>query len=196
MPVSRDAHATDTLTIDILDRQLLAEVADGSVRAFETLYRRYFPRLGRFLGRMTHNPALVEEVINDAMLVVWNKALSFDGSCKVATWIFAIAFRTAKKALRAVDLPLESDADSLEGDPCQAPEWQCEWHETQLAIAAALALLPPLQSAVVHLTYEHNLAMTEIAQILDCPVNTVKTRMFHARQRLKVLLANQQEKQR
>ena len=181
---------------DTGDRQLLAQVAAGRRPAFETLYRSYFPRLERFLGSLTRDRSLVEEVINDAMHVVWRKADSFDASCKVSTWIFAIAFRTAKKAFRGIDPPEEADFEALEDDGAGAPERLFALHEMRDAVGAALALLPAVQRAVVCLTYQHHLDYGEIAAILDCPVNTVKTRMFHARRRLRVLLADLKETER
>jgi RNA polymerase sigma-70 factor (ECF subfamily) len=178
------------------DRQLLAQVAAGRRAAFEALYRVYFPRLERFLGSLSRERSLMEEVINDTMYVVWRKAASFDGSCKVSTWIFAIAFRTAKKAFCKLDPPEESELEDIEDDGAGAPDRLCELHELRGAVAAALAALPAMQRAVVSLTYLHHLDYGEIAQILDCPVNTVKTRMFHARRQLRVLLGELREDER
>ena len=181
---------------DTGDQQLLAEVAAGGRCAFEALYRAYFPRLERFLTGLTRDRSLIEEVINDAMYVVWRKAATFDGSCKVSTWIFAIAFRTAKKAFRHLDPADDTDLDSIADGGDGAPDRLCELHEMRAMIGAALAALPAMQRAVVSLTYQHHLDYGEIAQILDCPVNTVKTRMFHARRQLRVLLAQWKETER
>src|SRR5208282_4557304 len=79
---------------------LLQRVAAGDRAAFESLYRCYFPRLTRFLGRVLQRPHTVEEVLNDAMLVVWRKAASFNGQSRISTWIFAIAYRRALKAIK------------------------------------------------------------------------------------------------
>jgi RNA polymerase sigma-70 factor (ECF subfamily) len=175
---------------------LLAQVAAGHRAAFDALYRVIFPRLERFLGSLTRDGKLMEEVINDTMYVVWRKAASYDGSCKVSTWIFAIAFRTAKKAFRNLDPPEEADLDSVEDSGGGAPDRLWELQEMRAAIGAALAALPAMQRAVVTLTYLHHLDYGEIAQILECPVNTVKTRMFHARRQLRVLLAHLKENER
>src|SRR5450755_4531570 len=94
-------------TADAPDAVLVARVAAGDLRAFEALYRAYHPRLGRFLGLMTPRRCVVEEVLNDAMLVVWRRADAYNGQCKVSTWIFAIAYRTALKALRQQDDPID-----------------------------------------------------------------------------------------
>jgi RNA polymerase sigma factor (sigma-70 family) len=173
---------------------LIGRIAAGDRRAFEALYRAYFPRLARFLQRMTRNIALIEEVVNDTMLVVWQKAATFDGSSKVSTWVFAIAYRRACKALHAFDEPVEGDGTEREALDSDRPEWLFERLRLSHAIDAALAALPLVQRTVFQLTFYHDMAYTEIAEIMDCPVNTIKTRMFHARKRLAMLLENQLER--
>ncbi len=174
--------------VDASDAKLISAVAEGDRHAFELLYRSYFPRLTRFLNGMTRNVPLIEEIVNDTMLVVWKKAGSFDGSCKPSTWVFAIAYRTACKAIKTLDEPVEADCDLLEGCGC-GPEHELGLHRLQNAVGAALDHLPAVQATVVRLTYHHDMGYADIAAVMDCPVNTVKTRMFHARRRLKELLA-------
>lgn len=172
---------------------LIERAAAGDRCAFEALYRLYFPRIARFLHRMTRNAQLIEEVANDAMLAVWQKAATFDGSCKPSTWIFAIAYRKACKALHALDEPLEGSPDTWEGAAAGQPERLFEQLRLGDAVHAALDTLPLAQRAVFQLTFFHDMGYAEIADIMACPVNTVKTRLFHARRRLAQLLANQLE---
>jgi len=80
------------------DRELLARVAGRDLQAFERLYRIYQPRLTRFLTTLLKRPHLIEEVLDDTMMVVWQTADRFRGSSKLSTWIFAIAYRKAHKA--------------------------------------------------------------------------------------------------
>lgn len=174
------------------DARLVAGIGRGDRHAFQELYRAYFPRLARFLGRMTRNAPLMEEVINDTMLVVWQKALTYDGSSKVSTWIFGIAYRQALKALRGVDEPVEFTVEPP-GGPEHEPEYAVVGKQLQQGISVALAALPLEQRMVVSLTYFHDMAYQEIADTMGCPVNTVKTRMFHARQRLKAMLSPHME---
>jgi len=185
----RDANARS----DNEDARLLARIAAGDRQAFERLYHLYFARLTRFLQRITRSLPLIEEVVNDTMLVVWKKAPSWDASCKVSTWIFAIAWRRARKALHGVDEAVEQDADLIEAGPDSQPERQCALLRQHEAVDAALNALPAEQRAVVQLTYFHDMGYADIADVLGCPQNTVKTRMFHARRRLASLLANHQE---
>lgn len=172
---------------------LIGRVAAGDRADFETLYRLYFPRLTRFLDRMTHNAAMIEEIVNDTMMVVWRRAATFDGTCKLSTWIFSIAYRTALKAINHRDAPVDDDPDLRHGDEAWEPDAQLGRQQLQQRIGIALDAIPVEQSTVVNLAYYHGMAYEEIGQIMDCPVNTVKTRMFHARRRLKILLADQSE---
>lgn len=179
--------------VEASDAQLISAVAEGDRHAFELLYRSYFPRLTRFLKGVTRNAQLIEEIVNDTMLVVWNKAYSFDATCKPSTWIFAIAYRTARKAIRTLDEPVDADLDLLESDAGRGPEHELGLHRLQCEVGAALDRLPVLQATVVRLAYHHDMGYADIAAIMDCPVNTVKTRMFHARRRLREELAGYME---
>jgi RNA polymerase sigma-70 factor (ECF subfamily) len=175
------------------EASLLGQVVAGNRHAFEILYRMYFPRLTRFLHRMTRSATMIEEIVNDTMLVVWQKAASFDGSCKLSTWVFSIAYRKACKALHGLDEPLEDMPDACEcGADCQ-PEWRFEQECLRHALDDALAALPLEQRAAFQLTFYHDMSYAEIADIMECPVNTVKTRLFHARRRLASQLGQQLE---
>jgi RNA polymerase sigma factor (sigma-70 family) len=175
------------------EKRLIGRVAAGELRAFEQLYRVYHPRLTRFLDRMTRRRTLVDEALNDTMLVVWNRAGRFDGSSKVSTWIFAIAYRKALKALQRQDEPIADDALEERATTDAGPEQQAQNQERGEQLVRALAALSDDHRAVVVLTYFHGMGYREIAQIVDCPVDTVKTRMFHARRRLRALLVGDAE---
>ena len=189
----RSSTASNAILSDASEARMICQVAGGDRHAFEMLYRGYFPRLTRFLNGMTRSVQLIEEIVNDTMLVVWQKAQRFDGTCKVSTWIFAIAYRKACKAIKGLDEPLELDPELMEGDASYEPAYELNQQQLRRAIAGALDDLPPVQRAVVQLTYHHDMGYADIAEIMDCPVNTVKTRMFHARRRLRLLLAGHQE---
>jgi len=173
------------------DVALIGRVARGDLPAFEAFYRSYHARLDRFLGLMTQRRSVVEEVLNDTMLVIWNRSATFNGQSKVSTWVFAIAYRTALKALRSQDEPVEdTDADHLASDAI-GPEQQRSDREIRAALEQALAGLSNEQRSVLVLTYFHDLPYAEIAEIVDCPVDTVKTRAFHGRRRLRALLSGE-----
>ncbi len=173
------------------DVRLVARVAAGDLRAFETLYKAYHSRLSHFLARMVRRPPVVEEVVNDTMMVVWNRADTYNGMSKVSTWIFAIAYRRALKALRRADEPMEDlYADRRESHE-PGPEQLTGRNQARDRLGLAMDHLSHDHRAVVHLAYFQELGYREIAEIMDCPVDTVKTRMYHARRNLRGVLAGE-----
>lgn len=157
--------------------------------AFEALYREFYPRLFDFLLRMLGSPRDVEEAINDTMLVVWRKADDFAERSKVSTWIFGIAYKKALKRLqwnrRLAEREVQVDIEAVSPyDPVEIVG-----DEALLArIRVAVGQLPLAQRSIVHLAFFYGYSYSEIAEIVDCPVNTVKTRMYYARERLRPLL--------
>jgi RNA polymerase sigma-70 factor (ECF subfamily) len=118
---------------------------------------------------------------------VWRKAGTFEGKARVSTWVFAIAYRKALKALKR-RAPFVDTTMTEEPPGPDDPERDAMQVQARSELRRALATLPPEQRAVVELTYYHDYAYPEIAQILGCPVDTVKTRMFHARRKLRLLI--------
>lgn len=176
---------------DAQDQVLIGRVAAGDLRAFESLYRSYHPRLLRFLSLLTPRATIVEESLNDTMLAVWRRASTYNAQSKLSTWIFAIAYRTACKALRWQDVPYEDREPDEQASDAHDPERQNAHRETHAALMQALGHLSHEQRNVMVLTYFHDLPYAEIAQIMDCPVDTVKTRMFHGRRKLRALLSGE-----
>jgi RNA polymerase sigma-70 factor (ECF subfamily) len=179
-PASRGSNAEELL--------LLERIKAGDDGAFQRLYRLYHPRLTNFLLKMVRRPQLVEEVLNDTLMVVWQRPDSFHGGSKLSTWIFAIAYRKALKGLKKFDDPLEDNEVAERVSEEESPEENSAAFRRRDLLADVMQELSPTHRAVVDLTYYHELDYNEIARILDCPVGTVKTRMFHARRQLRRLL--------
>lgn len=173
------------------DGRLIGRICRQDARAFEELYRSYYPRLTRFLSNILRRAPLIEEVLNDTMMVVWTNPDRYNGKSKVSTWIFAIAYRKALKALRRHDEPVEDNMAEARPSPEPGPEQQLGSREVQKVLLSAIGELSTDHRAVVDLTYFHEVGYREIAEIMDCPVDTVKTRMFHARRHLKRRLSGQ-----
>jgi len=173
------------------DLDLMSRILAKDVEAFEELYRSYRPRLTRFLFKLVHRPQIVEEVMNDTLMVVWDRAHTFNGASKLSTWIFGIAYRKAMKALRRQDEPIEDPwaEERVSLDP--TPEEQFGRQRTQMLLLRAISELSAEHRAVVEFTYFHEMGYREIAEIMKCPVDTVKTRMFHARRHLKRRLSGE-----
>lgn len=172
---------------DAAERELLQRTAARDRDAFKTLYLAYHRRLARFLVRMTRQYDVAEEIINDTLWVVWQRAGDFRGSSRVSTWIMGIAYRRALKTLRRANLQsrwveLDSDADYSDYGAT------VDGADRRELVTRALAELPLEQRLVLEFTYYLGHSCAEIAEIMECPVNTVKTRMFHARRKLRTLL--------
>ena len=180
-----------TAPSDDSDEVLIARVAQRDRAALTSLYRRYHGPILRFVQRLTGDVDVASEAVNDLMLVVWERAATFAGNSKVSTWIMGIAYRKAMKLssrrqrwvtrFKAADWSeVIERSEALEGLTKEVIERDLLYR--------ALQRLPEKQRAVVELTYFFGYSYEEIAKIVDCPANTVKTRMFHARAKLKVLL--------
>lgn len=168
------------------DRRLLDRVAEGDREAFRELYIVYHRRLARFLVRLTRRYEIAEEVINDTLMVVWRKARDFRGDSRISTWIMGIAYRRALKTLRSRGHQL-LDAVPLDSEPLVAPD---ELGDSEIAdwVLSGMQQLPTDQRLALEFAYGYGHSCEEIALIMDCPVNTVKTRLFHARTKLRALL--------
>lgn len=165
--------------------RLIARVAGRDLEAFEQLYRIYHRRLSRFLFNLLRRPSVIEEVLNDTMMVVWEGAGSFNGASKLSTWVFTIAYRKASKARRRQDEPIEDSRSEELVSLDDGPDEEMAQERRRMLLAEAIATLSPDHRAVVDLTYYHEMGYREIAGVMDCPVDTVKTRMFHARRQLR-----------
>jgi len=195
-PAGRDGVARQRASAppdDAHEARLVQRVAAGELPAFEQLYRSYHMRLTRFLERVTRRPGLVGELLNDTMFVVWTRAASYNAQSKVSTWIFAIAYRKALKAIERWDEPVDDDTQPPLAETAPGPEQRLAQAQLHAALVHAMDDLSAQQRAVVDLTYYHGIGYREIGDIVGCPVDTVKTRMFHARRRLKSLLAGRLE---
>ncbi|TAK38197.1 MAG: sigma-70 family RNA polymerase sigma factor [Lysobacteraceae bacterium] len=165
---------------DAADRALLQRMARGDRVALGTLYHGYHGRLCRFLSRLTRRQDIVEEVVNDCFWVAWQHAGEFRGDARVSTWLMGIAYRCGLKALRRQgDDPVDDAilADMEGADPG-------EDRELRDLLNKAMQHLSAEQRVVVELVYGVGHSLNEVAAIVQCPVGTVKARLFHARVKL------------
>jgi RNA polymerase sigma-70 factor (ECF subfamily) len=169
---------------DARDLALLRRIAARDRTALEELYTLYHRGLARFLTRITYRYELAEEIINDTFWIVWQHAGEFRGASRVSTWIVGIAHRRALATLRHASVRPDV---VLEGTAGTASDPQDTVEQRQL-LDRALASLPLEQRLALELTCYLGHSCDEVAAITDCPVNTVKTRVFHARRKLQQLL--------
>jgi RNA polymerase sigma-70 factor, ECF subfamily len=180
------ARAADTTASD---GQLLARIAHGDHEAVAALYHRLERPLFAFLVKTLRDREAAADVLNDTMLDVWRQAGRFEGKSSVATWIYAIAHHKAISWLRRRrEVELNDDAAAEIADDSPSAEARLAEADVATAIARLMERLSVDHRVVLQLAYFQEFSVSQIAEILDCPENTVKTRMFYARQRLKTLL--------
>jgi RNA polymerase sigma-70 factor, ECF subfamily len=167
--------------------ELIARIAQGDRKAFEELYGLYHRRLARFLTRLTKRYDVAEEVINDTFYIVWRKAGDFRGDSQPSTWILGIAYRKARNAFRSSSRILAMENPEAPPPPLTSEE-SLKTEELRDWLVHALVQFPVEQRLAVELCYELGYSCEEISSIMSCPVNTVKTRLFHARAKLQKLL--------
>lgn len=171
------------------DDDLVIRIAEGDELAMRVLYARHQLKIYRFVLRLVRDEMAAEDTISEVFLDVWRQAGRFEGRSSVSTWLLAMARNKAWSALRkrretGVD---EGVAESLE-DESDDPEMVAQKADKGAAMRRCIDRLTPDHREVIDLVYYQELALEEVAVILDIPENTVKTRLFHARKKLSELL--------
>lgn len=165
------------------DRQLLQRVAQGDEQALDILYQRHSGPLYNYLLRLVYEPPLAEDLLQEVFVAAWEGAGRFRGRSKVTTWLFRIAHNRAvswlRRRKREVTLDTVGDLPTEDGP---AELMMGRWRADQ--IQAALAQLSPKHRAVLELAFYHELSYQEIAEVVGCPVGTVKSRVSYARRYL------------
>lgn len=172
-----------------LERRLVELIGGGDKRAFAALFEVYGPRIFRYAVRLIGDTGKAEEVTNDTMMEVWKSAARFEGRSSVSTWIIGIARHLALNSIRGKRLPtvaVEAAAEVADDDP--GADAAHDHDALKRTLRSALGKLTPEHRDVIELTFFHGHSYEEIASIVGCPENTVKTRMFHAKKQLKSLL--------
>lgn len=175
------------------DVDLVQRIAGRDESALRELYAAYGQRLYAYALRLTDDPALAEDVVQDALVVVWNLAGSYRGEGRLLAWLMGIVHHTALKALRHRTTPLSAGmeealpaADPLPEEQAQHSQ-QCDW------LRRGLQQLSPEHRAVLELVFYQGLSLQETAEVCGCPLGTVKSRLSHARQQLRGLLSRTEE---
>lgn len=175
--------------IDRQEQQRLCErAAQGDEQAFKTLYETYAPMLASYIFGFTNDKAIVDDVVNEAFFKGWRALGRFRGESDFGTWITTIArrilFDTYKKTRNTEDLAEVGDVP----DDQLSPFENVSINGQAALIKKALTSLSPEHREVLQLMYLQATSIQEISELIDCPVNTVKTRIFHARKNLKKIL--------
>ncbi|MBN1858057.1 sigma-70 family RNA polymerase sigma factor [Candidatus Bipolaricaulota bacterium] len=165
------------------DQRLLSLVAAGKDEAFHRFYDEYANRVFRYALTLLRSRHLAEEVVQETMIAVWRSASKYAGLSKVSTWVFGIARNKAFGLLRREERgSRHPDIRLVEPDPADAIS-------REQRVLHALNTLSQEQREVVFLAFYEGLAYQEVAQLLDIPEGTVKSRMYHAKRKLAEVLA-------
>jgi RNA polymerase sigma-70 factor (ECF subfamily) len=178
------------VTQDTSDEALVSLIAQRDKRALQALYSRHQVRVYRFALRFLNDEAAAEDIVSEVFIDVWRQAGRFEGRSQVTTWLLAIARNKALSALRrrAAEELDEEIAEFIE-DPSDSPETAMQKKQRSSVLQDCLTQLSPAHREIVDLVYYHEKTVEEVAEIIDVPANTVKTRMFYARKRIAELMA-------
>ena len=174
--------------------QLLLQIGGGDEQALARLYQKLSRRIYAFSLRRINNTDLAEEVVVETMYEVWRNAKKFDGRSQVSTWVLGIArYKTLDKLRQINRHETTSDEEVLESITDESASTYDTLLQKQQSeqIARCLGTLPDDQRECLHCAFYEEMSIHEIAQLQDIPSNTVKTRLFHARRKLKECLERQ-----
>ncbi len=191
------------------DRMLVARTVAGDDRAFELLVIKYQRRIQRLIGRMVRDVDLIEDIAQETFIRAYRALHQFRGDAQFYTWLYRIAVNTAKKALmdlkrdptvseaafRKSDDEDETSRPGIEPISDETPESVLAAKEIAAMVNAAMDSLPPdLREALVLREIE-GLSYEEIAVAMNCPIGTVRSRIFRAREAVSVRIRPLLEKQ-
>jgi RNA polymerase sigma-70 factor (ECF subfamily) len=167
------------------DRALVDRVAKGDRAAVRLLFMRHHARIYRFVARQTGSEMMADDIANEVFLELWKQAPSFEGRSEVSTWLLGIARFKALSSLRKKKEDwIDDDAAAEIADGADTPEVVTMKEDKAAALRRMINALPEEHRTVIDLAYYHGQSVTEIGEVLDIPVATVKTRMFYARKKL------------
>jgi RNA polymerase sigma-70 factor (ECF subfamily) len=181
------------MTADASDLSLVQRVQRGDRGAFDVLVLKYQHKVVKLVMRYVRNPAEAEDIAQDAFIKAYRALPQFRGDSAFYTWLYRIAINTAKNAVVARDRnPVDFDLDMTNNDESyemqgrlkdsETPEALVLTDEIRTTVNAAIANLPDdLRTAIVLRELE-GLSYEEIAATMDCPVGTVRSRIFRARE--------------
>lgn len=176
-----------------IDRQLVERAQRGDKRAFELLVEKYQRKLGRLLARFIRDPAEVEDVTQEAFIKAYRALPAFRGDSAFYTWLYRIGINTAKNYLMALGrrapTSTEVEAEDAEGyeegeqlRDINTPESLLLSKEIAQTVNATIEELPEELRTAIQLREMEGMSYEDIARIMDCPIGTVRSRIFRARE--------------
>lgn len=173
------------------DSELIRRLQQSDLDALGVLFERYQQRVYRTALAIVRDPAAAEDILQDCFLKVYANAQRIDVERPLAPWLYRVTVNLSYTWLmhaRNQRTPLEQITDHLISPMKQAPDQLTEQTEIRQCVRRAIGELSLDQRVVVVLYYLNNLSLQDIAEILDLPVGTVKSRLFYARENLRAAL--------
>ena len=167
---------------NISDVELVEQIAHHQESAFAELYRRYSYALFNFLHRLVNEPSAAEDLLQEVFLAVWSGAGRYRQMASVKTWMFNIAYKQGISWLRKRREMTEEDLDYLPAG--EDPEQTSLHRYDRELLLQAFQQLSTVHRSVVELVLYFEMPYAEVAQILECPVGTVKSRLSYARKHM------------
>ncbi|WP_157267824.1 RNA polymerase sigma factor [Azohydromonas aeria] len=169
--------------------RLLGRIGQGDEAAFRELYRAFSRRLYAYVIRKLGNEAQAEEIVADTLYEVWKAPARFRGESQFSTWLIGIARNKVLMAFRsrkpdAVYEDLQEIAEVVASEDAGAFELLAQ-RQRREGVQHCMGRLSEDHREAIHLVFYEGLSLAEVAQVQSCPENTVKTRLFHARQKLR-----------
>ena len=176
------------MTVQDCDTELLKGIAAGDASALHALYAEYGQRLYAYAVRLTNDPLLADDVLQESLVAVWKGAGRFRGRGRVIAWLLGIVHNQACLALRRKSsLSLdESNQDLPSLEPL--PDEQYSRHEQRRLVRDGLERLSLEHRTVLELVFYQGLSLKEVAEVCAIPVGTVKSRLSHAKAQLRGIL--------
>jgi RNA polymerase sigma-70 factor (ECF subfamily) len=185
------------------DPQLIRQIQAGDPAAFEKLFARYRPAMQAHIARIIRDPAATEDLVQEVFLRLWTRAEQWQGSGSVKGWLYRIATNLSLNHLRSVkrrpqqplEIPTNDDDDSpvpgwMVDASALTPEAQLEIVEQQKLLGQLINALPADKQDVFRMVYDDEMDLHSVADALQIPEGTVKSRLYHGRKRIAEQLKN------
>ena len=174
------------------DVDLMERLKNGDQSAMQVLYTRHYQRIYRFILRQLKDETMAEDIVNEVFLDCWRSASKFEGRSSVTTWLTAISYNKSISYLRKRKEAQMGDGQAeAMVDDADSPQTELMKGDKGDKIRSAISKLSKQHAAVIDLAYYHEMSINEIAEVLDVPANTIKTRLFHARKNLHEILCDE-----
>jgi RNA polymerase sigma-70 factor (ECF subfamily) len=175
------------------DLDLIRRMKAGDDDAVRDLYERYGQRLYAYALRMMNDPASAEDVTQNTLITAWRSIYTFRSEGRLIAWLLGIVYYTAMKSIRSTLHCLDQSTEEAVPDQQPSPEERVQGQEMKRWVREGLQALSSEHRAVLELVFYQGLSLTEVAEVMDCPLGTAKSRLSYARQHLHGVLSRTEE---